>query len=60
MWLNELGLGVEFGEIVHAYANFFSASRRREKLKSLVESDDTPGMIRLKMLAVCAAADPRI
>ena len=60
LWLNELALGVEFGEIVHAHANFFNASRRREKLKSLLEADDTPGMIRLKMMAVCTAADPRI
>jgi len=60
LWLSEMELGVEFGEIVNEHADFFNASKRREKLKSLILPDDTPGMIRLKMLAVCAGTDPRI
>ncbi len=60
LWLSEIELGIEFGEIVYAHADFFNASKRREKLKALINPDDTPGMIRLKMLAVCAVAEPRI
>lgn len=39
---------------------FFKAARRRQSLKSLLEPDDTPQRISLKMLAVCAGAEPRL
>jgi len=60
LWLSEMELGIEFGDIMYEHADFFNAIKRREKLKTLIQPDDTPGMIRLKMLAVCAVADPRI
>lgn len=60
LWLNELGLGLEFMDIPETHGEFFSAVKRREGLKRLLSDDDTPGMIRLKMLAVCAGTDARI
>ena len=42
------------------HADFFNAAMRREKLKTLIQVNDTPGIIRLKMLAVCAGAEPRV
>ena len=60
IWLAELGLGLEFSEIIQAHADFFNASKRRDALLRMLKPDDTPGAIRLKMLAVCAASEPRI
>lgn len=60
IWLSELELGLEFTEIVQTHMNFFTAIKRREELKKLLTPDDTGGMIRLKMLAVCANSGPRM
>ena len=56
LWLSELGLGLEFTDLVAPHADFFQNARRREALKSLLATDDTPRQVRLKMLAVCANA----
>ncbi len=58
--LNELGLGIEFTDIVNEHAVFFNVAKRRENLKTLLSSDDTQNAVRTKMLAVCASSDPRI
>lgn len=60
IWLGELELGLDFTNVVNEHAEFFRAVKRREALKKMLKADDTPGMIRLKMLAVCAGAEPRI
>ena len=60
LWLNELDLGPEFIVIPEIHGEFFTAAKRREGLKRLLSDDDTPGVIRLKMLSVCAGADARI
>ena len=60
IWLSELELGLEFTEVVREHVEFFQAVKRKEALKKLLHADDTRGMIRLKMLAVCAGAEPRI
>lgn len=60
IWLSELELGLEFADVIQSHIDFFNASKRRESLKSLLKSDDTPGMIRMKILAVCASSGPRI
>lgn len=60
IWLSELELGLEFTSVVQAHAEFFTAVKRKEALKRLLESDDTAGQIRLKMLAVCTASEPRM
>lgn len=60
LWLSELDLGLEFADVVQSHAEFYQAIKRKEALKRLLKSDDTQGMIRLKMLAVCAASEPRM
>lgn len=60
LWLSEMDLGLDFLPIVQAHAEFFQAAKRREALKSRLRPDDTAGVIRLKMLAVCVGADPRM
>lgn len=60
IWLDELGLGLEFSDIVQAHPDFFQSSKRREGLRKLLAPDDTIGQIRLKMLAVCAASEARL
>ena len=60
IWLNELDLGLDFADIVQAHTEFFNATKRREGLKRLMADDDTPGAIRLKMLAICTGADSRL
>ena len=60
IWLSELGLGLEFTDVVQTHAEFFPAIKRKDALKKLLKSDDTAGQIRLKMLAVCAGSEPRM
>lgn len=60
IWLSELDLGLEFADIVQSHAEFFNAVKRREGLKRLLTTDDTPGAIRLKMLAICTGSDARL
>lgn len=60
LWLSELDLGLEFADVVQAHAAFYEAIKRKEALKRLLKPDDTHGMIRLKMLAVCAGSEPRM
>ena len=60
IWLTEMELGPEFSELVEAHQEFFQAAKRREALKKILKPDDVPSRIRLKMLAVCAGADPRL
>lgn len=59
IWLSELELGLEFCDVVQDHKDFFNAVKRREKLKSLLKPDDTHSKIRTKMLAICAASEPR-
>ena len=60
LWLHELGLGLEFTDVVAPHTDFFQAARRREGLNEILAPDDTPRRLRLKMLAVCARAEPRL
>ena len=60
LWLGELELGPEFSDVVQAHVEFFKAVKRKDGLKRLLKPDDTQGMIRLKMLGVCAGAEPRL
>jgi uncharacterized protein (TIGR02687 family) len=60
IWLAELELGLEFNELTRQHTDFFTASKRREALKRQLKSDDTAGLLRLKMLAVCANSEARI
>ncbi len=60
LWLSELALDLEFAAVIEAHTGFFQAARRRELLQKLVKPDDTPRQIRLKLLAICAGAEPRL
>ena len=60
IWLSELGLGSDFQDVVKDHSEFYKSAKRIESLKKLLKADDTPGMIRLKMLAVCAGAAPQL
>jgi uncharacterized protein (TIGR02687 family) len=60
LWLAEMDLGPAFADVVQAHAEFFGASKRKEALKRLLKGDDSAAMIRLKLLAVCAGAEPRL
>jgi len=60
LWLSELELGLEFTDLAQAHVEFFGAAKRKDALKKLLQPDDTGGMIRLKMLAVCAGGEPRL
>lgn len=60
LWLSELELGLEFADLAQEHAEFFQVAKRREALKRQLKSDDTPGMIRMKMLAVCAGSEARL
>ncbi|MDM8535491.1 BREX-1 system phosphatase PglZ type A [Desulfobacterales bacterium HSG17] len=57
--LSEMGLGLEFIDIINEHAEFFNLTKFRESLKKLLKPDDTQTLVRKKMLAVCAASDPR-
>lgn len=69
IWLSELELTSEFNEIVEHHTAFFESDRinkgpksqatsdcdnRKTILKNLLEANDTPSRIRLKMLAIAA------
>lgn len=60
IWLAELDLGLEFVDVVQQHVEFFHAVKRKEALKKLLKPDDTAGLIRVKMVAVCASAEPRM
>jgi len=60
LWLSELDLGLEFAEVVQQHPEFFQAAKRRDALRKLLKPDDTPVSLRLKLLAVCATAEPRL
>lgn len=60
LWLGELELPHEFSPLLEQHAFFFENAKRRHALKKQLHADDTLGVVRLKMLAVCAGGDPRI
>jgi uncharacterized protein (TIGR02687 family) len=60
IWLSELELGLEFSDVVQNHAEFFQATKRKDALKKLLKADDTMGQIRLKIVAVCVASEPRL
>lgn len=60
IWLADLELGLEFADLVNQHIEFFQAGVRKNALKKLLANDDTPGMVRMKILAVCAGSEPRL
>lgn len=57
LWLAELELGLGFADVIKDHSEFFQASKRKDNLKRLLVADDTPHLVRLKMLAICSSAD---
>ena len=61
IWLAELGLGMEMIKVIQAHSGFFEDAERRKALKRLTQNkSDSENAVRLKMLAICADADPRL
>jgi len=60
LWLAELELGPDCYPLLEAHAAFFESAKRREDLRKLQQQVDSNNMLRLKMLAVCADAEPRL
>jgi uncharacterized protein (TIGR02687 family) len=57
IWLAELGLPLQFENVVRGHIEFFRAKTRVEALKRLMQPADTQTQMRLRMLAVCAGAE---
>ena len=59
IWLAELGLPLQFENVVRGHIEFFRAKVRVEALKRLMptSSSDTQTQMRIRMLAVCAGAE---
>lgn len=53
LWLSEVGLPLEFWDVVQDHQEFYKAATRRVALKVRLNKDDTLSAVRLKMLAVC-------
>lgn len=60
LWLAELELGPDAYPLLESHIAFFEATKRREKLKELLESGDSQQAMRQKMLAVCVSCEPRL
>ena len=61
LWLSELELGPAFMELAQSHAEFFSDETRRQTLKALLRpQEESEASLRMKMLAVCAASNPRL
>lgn len=60
LWATEVGLGLEFLDLVRDHAGFFQSGERRKRLRRLLAEDDTTHQIRLKLLAVCAGTEPNL
>lgn len=52
MFLQEIGLEYRFKELVSEHIEFFKAKERRQKLRELIDTDETHQTIRYKMMAV--------
>ncbi|MGO7078401.1 BREX-1 system phosphatase PglZ type A [Rhizobium johnstonii] len=57
IWVAELGVPLQFENVVRAHIGFFGARPRVDALKKLLHTSDTQTQMRLKMLAVCAGAE---
>ena len=60
LWLGELSLGPEYAELLKMHEEFFRAVKRKEALQRSLATEDSERIIRLKMIAVCAGAEPTL
>ena len=59
IWLTELSLGFEFGDVIKEHELFFVPTRI-EKLKKILTREDTPRSLRFKMMSIVCSSDIRI
>ena len=59
IWLTDLGLGFEFGDVIKEHEMFFVPTRI-EKLKKILTKEDTPRSLRFKMMSIVCSSDIRI
>jgi len=57
MFLQEVGLGYHFKELIRQHITFFESKERRMKLKELLTEDDNDTEIQYKMMAVLFGVD---
>lgn len=50
MWLSDLGLSPEFRGLILEHGEYFKSKERTEKLKDLLQANDTPEQVRDRML----------
>ncbi|MDZ7860945.1 MAG: BREX-1 system phosphatase PglZ type A [Candidatus Krumholzibacteriota bacterium] len=60
IWLDELGLGSEFTDVLQGHVEFFNAGKRREALMKSLPRTVSEKKLKLNMLGVCASAEPSI
>ncbi len=60
IFLGEVGLGPEYDTIVRDHLFFFNAVKRRQGLQRLLQKNEPHDAVKVKMLAVCSNAEPRI
>ncbi|NYT66100.1 BREX-1 system phosphatase PglZ type A [Alcaligenaceae bacterium] len=60
LWLAELELGPNLHPVLQAHNGFFEATKRRQTLLGMLDRKENDRMLRLKMLAVCTGAEPRL
>ena len=57
IWLAELGLPLQFEDVVRDHMEFYRAKSRIEALKQMLTPSDTKTEVLRRMLAVCAGAE---
>ena len=58
LWLAELDLEPAFAHVLQEHAGFFESAKRVDALRKLLDKSDSEGVLRQKMLAVCAGTEP--
>lgn len=60
LMVSELGLDPHLSSVVEEHVSFFKAKGRRDTLRKLLETNESPDSLRTKMCAVCTNASPRL
>lgn len=60
IWLVELGLGLQFSQIVEEHIEFFQSTKRLSTLHKQIDKIDSPTKLRLHLLAVCSGSEARL
>ena len=56
--LHELEMGREYASLIESHLGFFKSSERKEKLKVLVDTQDSESKLRMKLMAVIGSCAP--